>query len=98
MGIFLSSISIIIWSVGKKNIVGPRIRLARKAVKPPLTQMDLVARLQVLGMMVDQSGLSKIESGQRPVSDIEVIALAKALKVVTAWLLEGDREVVWRKD
>jgi len=61
-------------------------------------QMDLVARLQVLGMMVDQSGLSKIESGQRAVADIEVIALARALKVATAWLLEGDREVVSGKE
>ena len=72
----------------KKNIVGSRVRLARKAAKPPLTQKDLVARLQVLGMMIDQSGLSKIESGQRPVSDVEVVALAKALKVSVAWLLE----------
>jgi len=48
-----------------------------------------MARLQVLGMVIDQSGLSKIENGQRPVSDIEVVALAKALKVSVAWLLEG---------
>ena len=75
--------------MGKKNIVGPRVRLARKTAKPPLTQLDLVARLQVLGMMIDQPGLSKIESGQRPVSDIEVNALAEALKVSAAWLLEG---------
>ena len=72
----------------KRNIVGSRVRQARKAAEPPLTQTDLVARLQVLGMMIDQSGLSKIESGQRPVSDVEVVALAKALKVSVAWLLE----------
>ena len=57
---------------------------------PPITQRDLVARLQVLGMVIDQSGLSKIESGQRPVSDIEVVALAKALKVSVEWLLQGS--------
>jgi len=39
-------------------------------------------------MMIDQSGLSKIESGQRPVSDVEVVALARALKVSVAWLLK----------
>lgn len=75
----------------RKNIVGTRVRQARKSARPPITQMDLVARLQVLGMMIDQSGVSKIESGQRPVFDTEVVALAKALKVSVAWLLEGDK-------
>ena len=72
----------------KRNIVGERVRQARKATRPPITQTDLVARLQVLGMQIDQSGLSKIESGRRPVMDFEVIALARALNVSVAWLLE----------
>lgn len=75
--------------MGKRNIVGVRVRHARKAAKPPITQTDLVARLQLLDISIDQSGLSKIENGQRPVSDIEVLALARALKVSVAWLLEG---------
>ncbi|MFC1938354.1 helix-turn-helix domain-containing protein [Chloroflexota bacterium] len=72
----------------KRNIVGARVRQVRKAAKPPLTQIDLVARLQVLGMSIDQSGISKLESGLRPVLDKEVAALARALKVSVAWLLE----------
>ena len=75
----------------KKNLVGARVQQARKNAKPPITQTDLVARLQVLGMRIDQSGVSKIESGQRPVLDTEVIALAKALKVSVAWLLEKGK-------
>jgi len=74
--------------VGSRNVIGARVREARKSAKPTITQTDLVARLQLLGMMIDQSGISKIEGGQRPVSDIEVIALAKALRVSVAWLLE----------
>ena len=74
--------------MGKRNVVGDRVRQARKAARPPITQIDLVARLQILGMQIDQSGLSKIESGRRPVTDVEVIALAKALKVSVAWLLK----------
>ena len=73
----------------KKNIVGARVRQARKFAKPSITQTDLVARLQLLHINIDQSGLSKLENGQRPVSDIEVLALARALKVSVAWLLEG---------
>ena len=76
--------------MGKKNIVGARVRSARKASKPPLTQLDLIARLQLLGMMIDQPALSKIESGRRPVTDIEVVTLAKALKVSAASLLGDD--------
>ena len=87
MGIFLRSISTIILFVGDRNLVNTRVREARKSAKPPITQVDLVARLQLLGMMIGQSGLSKIESGHRPVSDKEVVALAKGLKVSVSWLL-----------
>jgi transcriptional regulator with XRE-family HTH domain len=88
--ILSQSISTIIQYVDKKNIVGARVQKARKAAKPPITQNDLVARLQLHNMNIDQSGLSKLENGQRPVSDIEVVAIAKALKVSVSWLLEED--------
>jgi hypothetical protein len=76
----------------EKNIVGSRIREARKAAKPPVTQADLIARLQLQGIFIDQPALSKIETGKRPVLDIEVLAFAKALKVASCWLLgESDK-------
>ncbi len=74
-----------------RNIVGSRVSQARKAVKPTITQADLVARLQLVDVMFDEPTLSKIENEQRQVTDIEVVALAKALKVSVAWLLgEAD--------
>jgi transcriptional regulator with XRE-family HTH domain len=73
--------------VNTRNIVGKRVYQARKKATPPITQTDLIARLQLSGIMMDQSTLSKIENGQRPVTDIEIIALSKALKVSSAWLL-----------
>lgn len=75
----------------KRNVIGARVRQARKDAKPPITQLDLMARLQLLGMMIDQSGISKIESGNRLVSDVEATALAKALNVSVAWLF-GETE------
>ena len=75
----------------KRNIIGVRVSQARREAIPPITQGDLIARLQVLGIMLDQSTLSKIENQQRPVTDIELVALAKALKVSTKWLLENDK-------
>jgi transcriptional regulator with XRE-family HTH domain len=73
--------------VNKRNLIGERVHQARKNAKPPITQLELVARLQVTGIKIDQSGLSKLESGRRPVTDMEVVALAKALKVSAEWLL-----------
>lgn len=72
----------------QRNVVGKHVREARRQAKPPITQEDLVARLQILGLKVEQSTISKIEQGIRPVFDFEVVVLAKALKVPVTWLLE----------
>ena len=78
--------------MNRRNLIGERVRQARKNAKPPVTQLELVARLQVAGIRIDQSGLSKLESGHRPVTDVEVVALAKALKVEVGWLLGGENK------
>ena len=75
-----------------RNIVVKRVYQARKNATPPITQTDLIARLQLSVVMMDQSTLSKIENGQRPVTDIELVVLAKALKVSSAWLLGEKSE------
>jgi transcriptional regulator with XRE-family HTH domain len=72
----------------RANIVGDRVREARLKAKPPITQEELAARLQVQGFAyIDQAKISRIESRIRPVNDYEVIALAKALGVSINWLL-----------
>ena len=72
----------------KKNIVGARIRKARTEAKPPMTQTDLVARLQIEGLKdIDQPTVSRIEKGERLITDYEIKAMAKALKVSVGWLL-----------
>lgn len=71
-----------------KNVIGMRVQQTRLSSDPKVTQGELVARLQVLGVMIDQSTLSKIENGQRPVTDIELVAFAKVLKVSPSSLLE----------
>jgi hypothetical protein len=87
IGIYLQGIFIIILYMDSRNIVGSRVKQARMMTTPVITQLDLLARLQVLGIKVEQPAISKIESGIRPVSDIEVKALAKALNVTVGWLL-----------
>jgi HTH-type transcriptional regulator, cell division transcriptional repressor len=70
-----------------KNIVGPRIRDARKAYQGGLTQDLLSGRLAALKVSIDRAGIAKIELGIRHVYDFELAALARALKVDVKWLL-----------
>lgn len=84
-------ISPIIKSVRRKNVVGQRVRKARK--KSRITQMELAARLQLLGITIDRSAIAKLEGGRRPVSDIEAAAFAKVLKLPVSSLFEESDDV-----
>lgn len=76
----------------QKNAVGKRVRLARMRAVPRISQEDLSGRLAARGVQITQTGISKIESGNRYVMDYEALAIAKALKVSVAWLY-GETEV-----
>jgi len=72
----------------RKNIAGERIRAARLSEKPSATQQDISARLQFHGVTLSASSIGKIENGTRPVTDVQIIAFAKALKVTPEWLIQ----------
>jgi len=72
----------------QRNVIGSRVRQARQMSSPQVSQIDLAARLQVLGLKLEQPAISKIENGQRPVLDTEVSLIAKGLNVSVAWLLK----------
>jgi hypothetical protein len=74
-----------------QNIVGQRVKQARLAAKPPLTQAGLSQKLARLGVNIDRAGIGKIEIGARGVLDFEVVALAKALGIRASALL-GAKE------
>ena len=78
--------------VRRKNIVGSRVRMARKESK--ITQMELAAQLQLLGITIDRSGIAKLESGRRPASDIEIAAIGKVLRVTIPWLFEESNNLL----
>lgn len=71
-----------------RNIVGEKVRQARKEHDPKLTQAELAIKLQLLAWKIDRSGVAKIEAGLRQVTDMEVVILAKALSVPVAWFFE----------
>jgi hypothetical protein len=70
----------------QKNVIGIRVRQARLALSPCVSQEDLSGKLARLGVQITQTGLSKIENRTRYVMDYEAQTLAKALKVSVAWL------------
>jgi hypothetical protein len=70
-----------------RNIIGKRVRQARQAFEPPLTQDELSGRLARRGIHLDRVALAKVETGLRCAFDFEVKGLAAVLRVDANWLL-----------
>jgi len=73
-----------------KNIIGSRVREARTRFQPQMTQTDLAEALREAGISINQTGISKIENGERPVLDKELKAIGEALMVRVGWLIDED--------
>ena len=71
--------------LGNRNIVGARVTEAR--MQQGMKQVDLLAKLQLAGVEMSVPALSLLEGQKRPVSDIELKALADILNVSVDWLL-----------
>ena len=72
-------------ALGNRNLVGARVEIARK--NQGMKQKELLAQLQVNGVDMNASGLSKLEGQIRYVTDFELAALANILNVSVDWLL-----------
>ena len=71
--------------LGNRNLIGARVTAARKALG--MKQTELLAQLQLAGVDMSTPALSLLEGQKRPVSDIELAALADILNVSVDWLL-----------
>ncbi len=71
--------------LGSRNIAGARVEQRRKAIG--MKQKDLLTQLQVRGVDLNASGLSKLEGQIRSINDYELIALSDVLGVSVNWLL-----------
>ena len=72
-------------ALGDKNIIGAKVEAQRKLIG--MKQKDLLVQLQIRGIDLNASGLSKLEGQIRTVNDYELKALAEALGVKVDWLL-----------
>ncbi|MBE6679974.1 MAG: helix-turn-helix transcriptional regulator [Ruminococcaceae bacterium] len=73
---------------GRNNICGKNVFLLRKNYTPKMSQRALAEKLQILGIDVDKNAIQRIESGQRFVTDIELLALSKIFNVKCDELLK----------
>ena len=78
-------------ALGDRNIIGKRVTEARKA--KGMKQVELLAQLQLAGVDMSIPALSLLEGQKRPVSDIELNALADILDVSVDWLLDRQETV-----
>ena len=71
--------------LGVRNIVGARVTEARNNLG--LKQVELLAKLQTAGIEISVPALSLLEGQKRPVTDIELNAIADILCVSVGWLM-----------
>lgn len=70
---------------GRNNICGIKVKELRKRLR--ISQRELSDRLIVNGLDIDKNAVQRIESGQRFVTDIEIIYLAKVLDITVEELI-----------
>lgn len=62
----------------KTNIIGSRIKEAR--IKAGMSQQQLSNKLELMAVYVCRGSISRIENGERAITDIEIDAISKVLK------------------
>ena len=75
-------------ALGDRNLIGARVTQARLSLG--MKQVELLAKLQLAGVDMSIPALSLLEGQKRPVTDIELVALAEILRVSVPWLLGLD--------
>ncbi len=73
----------------KVNIIGPQIKKLRK--QAGLSQRQLSEKLELEAVYTCRGSISRIESGLRAVTDIEIAAIAKILGVSVDKLFDVEK-------
>ena len=72
---------------GEKNLISRHLIELRK--KNNFSQRDLAYRLQLAGYDIDKNVITRIETNQRYVTDLELKALKEIFHVSYDYLIEG---------
>lgn len=65
--------------MNKRNVVGGNVRSLR--IKLGLSQEQFVAKLNLIGLDLDRTSLSRLENYNREVYDYELVYFSKVLQV-----------------
>lgn len=76
----------------KNNVCGKNVYALRKAREPKMSQRMLAESMQLNGIDVDKNAVQRIESGQRFVTDIELVVLSAIFGVSCDQLLGIERQ------
>lgn len=71
--------------IGTRNLIGKKVEALRRTTG--MRQKELLAQLQVRGISINASGLSKLEGQLRAVTDYELVALADVFDISVDELL-----------
>ena len=63
----------------KMNVIGKNIKKAR--IKAELSQKQLSEKLETIAVYVCRGSVSRIETGQRIITDIEILGISQILNV-----------------
>lgn len=70
---------------GRKNLIGIKMREVRKS--RGISQRQVSDDLGDMGLIVDKNAIQRMESGQRFITDIELVTIAKYLEIPANELL-----------
>lgn len=76
-------------SDGNKNMIGKNLMLLRQ--NRELSQRDLARELQLIGYDIDRNVITRIETNQRYVTDIEILAFCQVFHVTFEDLIKGTQ-------
>jgi len=76
---------------GKNNICGEKIYELRKNAIPKMSQRILAEKCQLMGLDVDKNAIQRIESGQRFITDIELLCFCKIFEISPEKLLFSEK-------
>ena len=68
----------------QQNIIGNRVKEAR--MRAGLSQRQLSEKMELLAVYTCRGSISRIENGQRAITDIEIDAISKVLDVSLDYL------------
>lgn len=74
----------------KMNRIGKKIREARE--EKGMSQEDLSIQLELIPVYICRGSISRIENGSRLITDVEIEAIAKVLKVSPNYLFNWGEE------